>query len=705
MGDIMYIINKIRKMNITIRFSLILLLVILCSTQIIGSVMLLNSSWKSFKSVKTMSSINMITDSFIRFANHITFEKSIMENVLKSNQPIKAADEEYINKYRVISDLHYQVAINEAKENYNGYISEIELNYEKIKDLRNRADKIMKDNQTKDNEIFASEWSIETTNIISLVQDLLLKIGYADEQNIETFLRYHAFKIYVFNLKNNLGSETSAFSIALLSSAPLSDENVKDIMLLRGKVDSIWDEMMQEAKFIDSKDLLYELNEGKRLYFDTLRPIQDDIIESLKYRINREDYTEYFFKLKDLLEVLLDISYKESEAFVEEKFKQASVQFIIATVILLVSLALIVLAPLLITTKIIKPMKSLVGVLDNLRKGNFNNKILWTDRKDEIGFFARGVQMLQKNIEEREKLQNILKENERKLLMMNMVIEQSPISIIITDKQANIIYTNPQISKVTGFSSEELKNANMTILKSNHTPQEVYEDMWNTVYSGNIWKGEILNKKKEGTLFWEEISVFPVLDSEGNILNFVTIRMDITEKKRIHQILQHMSYTDGLTGIPNRRSLDEKLLSAWEESADKKEPLSILMIDIDFFKNYNDGLGHQQGDECLKIIAEVLMKSVENTQYFAARYGGEEFIIVLPNTNIDEAVKLANLLVYKIEGLKLYHPNNEASDYVTISVGVASRIANAYVSPSIIIEEADNALYDAKHMGRNRVEF
>lgn len=705
----MYIINKIRKMNITIRFSLTLLLVILCSTQIIGSVMLLNSSWKSFKSVKTMSSINMITDSFIRFANNINFERSRMENVLKSNEPIKIEDEEQINKYRAISDLHYQLAINEAKKNCSDCTSEIELNYEKIKDLRNRADKIMKDNQIKSNDIFAIEWVNETTNIINLVQDLLLKIGYADEQNIETFLRYHAFRIYVFNLKNNLGSETSSFSIALSSNAPLSDENIKDIMLLRGKVDSIWNEMTQEAKFIDSKDLLYELNKVKRLYFDTLRPIQDYIIKSSKltseYPINREDYIRDFLPIIDSFESLLDISYNESEAFVEEKFKQASVQFIIATAILIVSLVLVVLAPLLITTKIIKPMKSLVGVLDNLRKGNFNNKILWTDRKDEIGFFARGVQMLQKNIEEREKLENILKENERKLQMMSMVIEQSPISTIITDKQANIIYTNPQTSKVTGFSSEELKNANMTIFKSNHTPQEVYEDIWNTVYSGNIWKGEIINKKKDGTLFWEDLSVFPVLDSDGNILNFVTIRMDITEKKRIHQILQHMSYTDGLTGIPNRRSLDEKLLSDWEESADKKEPLSILMIDIDFFKNYNDGLGHQQGDECLKIIAELLMKSVENTQYFAARYGGEEFIIILPNTSINEAVKFANLLINKVEGLKLYHPNNEASDYVTISVGVASRIANAYVSPNIIIEEADNALYDAKHMGRNRVAF
>ena len=167
--------------------------------------------------------------------------------------------------------------------------------------------------------------------------------------------------------------------------------------------------------------------------------------------------------------------------------------------------------------------------------------------------------------------------------------------------------------------------------------------------------------------------------------------------------LQKMSFVDGLTGIANRRRFDDSLLSEWNFAALAKRPLSLIFLDIDYFKNYNDTYGHLIGDECLKQVALAINNLLKRTRDIFARYGGEEFAAVLPNTDMQGALTVAESIRAEIESLMIPHTSSPVNKYVTISLGVASVIPGEDFAPNTIINDADKALYLAKQEGRNRI--
>lgn len=168
--------------------------------------------------------------------------------------------------------------------------------------------------------------------------------------------------------------------------------------------------------------------------------------------------------------------------------------------------------------------------------------------------------------------------------------------------------------------------------------------------------------------------------------------------------LEKLSSLDGLTGIPNRRRFDELLDQEWHRAMRNKKPLSLIMLDIDFFKLYNDHYGHQGGDDCLKLVARTLDESVHREPDTVARYGGEEFAAILPETSINGALEVAENMRASIEANKMAHAKSKVSEHVSISVGVATIIPERDALPEILIAAADQALYNAKENGRNRVE-
>ncbi len=170
-----------------------------------------------------------------------------------------------------------------------------------------------------------------------------------------------------------------------------------------------------------------------------------------------------------------------------------------------------------------------------------------------------------------------------------------------------------------------------------------------------------------------------------------------------YQRLQHMSFLDGLTGIANRRRFDQFLDLEWRRALRSESALGLIMVDIDFFKSFNDTYGHQRGDECLKRIAGALASSLGRPGDLAARYGGEEFVIVLAGTGRDGAVAVAETLRASVEALRIPHSGSPVSDHVTISLGVASLIPRQPAAVDTLIAAADRALYQAKRGGRNRV--
>lgn len=180
-----------------------------------------------------------------------------------------------------------------------------------------------------------------------------------------------------------------------------------------------------------------------------------------------------------------------------------------------------------------------------------------------------------------------------------------------------------------------------------------------------------------------------------------------------NQILKRLVTQDSLTGLANRRRFDECLQIEWQRMAREKTWLSLMMCDVDFFKSYNDTYGHQAGDVCLHQVAQALQNCIKRPGDVVARYGGEEFAVILPHTQLDGAVRVAEAIQREVKALKIVHfkPNTEMNpqlrhnSYVTLSLGIASIVPNRRSSPEQLIQAADDALYDAKASGRDTYRF
>ncbi|MDT4332048.1 diguanylate cyclase domain-containing protein [Methylomonas sp. MED-D] len=174
--------------------------------------------------------------------------------------------------------------------------------------------------------------------------------------------------------------------------------------------------------------------------------------------------------------------------------------------------------------------------------------------------------------------------------------------------------------------------------------------------------------------------------------------------KQATDLLETMAWIDGLTGIPNRRRFDQALESEWKRAQRNQTPLAAVLVDVDFFKAYNDHHGHGAGDLCLKRVAGELADATGRSADLVARYGGEEFVALLPETDADGARALAEHFRQRIEALHIPHAQSETSPWITISAGSAALIPHTEQAPSELLDEADRRLYQAKAAGRNRAE-
>lgn len=167
-------------------------------------------------------------------------------------------------------------------------------------------------------------------------------------------------------------------------------------------------------------------------------------------------------------------------------------------------------------------------------------------------------------------------------------------------------------------------------------------------------------------------------------------------------LLRKLVFLDGMSGVYNRRYFDQQLSTEWARSSRNGSPLSVLMIDVDLFKLYNDRYGHQAGDDCLRQIALTLKESLKRPADVVARYGGEEFACILPDTAFDDALVLANTLEAHVRGLQIKHENSSVSPVATISVGLATRSSQSVGDVTALLGVADSQLYQAKQAGRSR---
>ena len=302
------------------------------------------------------------------------------------------------------------------------------------------------------------------------------------------------------------------------------------------------------------------------------------------------------------------------------------------------------------------------------------------------------------NILNQVKIDEALKQSEKEAKKLSMAIENSPSSVFITNVNGKIEYVNPKFTEITGYEPEEIVGKNPSILKSGTKTAEEYKILWDTISSGKTWYGEFYNKKKNGELYWESASIASITDPYGNITNYVAVKEDITEKKKMEEELTKLATTDPLTGVANRRFFAERMESELVRFKRFGNPASFLMLDIDFFKKINDSYGHAIGDVALKEFARIARESLRKTD-LVGRLGGEEFGILLTETDIDGAMIFAERLRYKIANNIVY--TDVANITFTVSIGI-SEYSLSDEEVEGIIARADEALYEAKNTGRNK---
>ncbi|MFN8400414.1 MAG: diguanylate cyclase [Anaerolineales bacterium] len=312
------------------------------------------------------------------------------------------------------------------------------------------------------------------------------------------------------------------------------------------------------------------------------------------------------------------------------------------------------------------------------------------------------------------------KQNELRLLQLHKAVEQSPVSVVITDIQGNIEYVNPFFSQLTGYQINEVIGKNPRIIQSDNTSPETYTEMWKTIQSGKVWRGELLNKKKNGESYWEVEMIAPVIDSEGAIVNYIAIKEDVTAQKEsdaklreaygrleeqmkeiqgLQDELREQAIRDPLTGLHNRHYLKEVLGRELSRAMRERYVISFMLLDIDHFKLVNDTYGHAAGDAVLKELADYLAEFTR-TGDIVCRYGGEEFLVAFPNTKERDAFFIADRLRQSIQESPFYVKHDAIS--ITISAGISEFPTHGQYE-ALILEATDKALYHAKNNGRNQV--
>jgi len=311
-------------------------------------------------------------------------------------------------------------------------------------------------------------------------------------------------------------------------------------------------------------------------------------------------------------------------------------------------------------------------------------------------------------------LQNILDEKEASLAasmkglkLAKKVIESSLEGIIITDKKGIIQSCNPAFTKITGFLENEVIGKSPSVLSSGVHGEDFYHAMWEEITQYGHWQGEIINRRKNGNIYPELLTVMAILDEDSHeISHYAGIFSDISQVKKGEEKIQKLAYFDPLTGLSNRRRLLDRLEHELALAARKKHTSALLFIDLDKFKHINDTLGHAAGDDILCQTAKRLTNTLREIDTIA-RIGGDEFVIILPelDNNIELALSLSQDLANKIKNALTEPYSYKDHDlFVSASIGITLFPENQD-NPLELLKQADNAMFRAKETGRNQVQF
>lgn len=290
---------------------------------------------------------------------------------------------------------------------------------------------------------------------------------------------------------------------------------------------------------------------------------------------------------------------------------------------------------------------------------------------------------------------------ERELRKLTQVVEQSPASVIITDTTGVIEYVNPTFTKVTGFSDDDILGENVLDLQSGLTAEGAYDEMWDTLLTGNEWRGELHSRRKNNDSFWEYATVAPIKGPDGVITNFIHSKEDITLRKKYEERLLRQANFDDLTDLPNRVLALDRLSQALAGAHRGNRTVVLMHVDIDNFRTVNELLGRSTGDRLLKEVANRLSHCLQKGDT-VARLGSDEFLAILPDLNA--AVHAEAVAQDILDAIARPFTMGGQEVFLTASTGLTVYPNDGY-DPHVLMRDAEAAMYRAKERGRNTYRF
>lgn len=268
-----------------------------------------------------------------------------------------------------------------------------------------------------------------------------------------------------------------------------------------------------------------------------------------------------------------------------------------------------------------------------------------------------------------------------------------------TDLEGKITYASEALCRISGYQKEELFGQKHNILRHKDMPESFYEKLWSELRERGFFKGDIKNRTKEAESYWIETTIYALYDENGVQVGYTSVARDITDRKKIEEI----SITDALTKIYNRGYFDTVCPRMLDEMKREDGWITFMLMDIDFFKEYNDTYGHQEGDRVLAQVALCVKDALKRPSDYAFRLGGEEFGVLLKPEEPLGALKVAQKIQKSINELQIEHKKSTVLPFVTVSLGIVTKKAKEIECCEVLYKEANDLLYRSKANGRNTI--
>jgi|GEM_PF-985428 len=463
------------------------------------------------------------------------------------------------------------------------------------------------------------------------------------EQALDARVSQPMIKGVLFTLNELLGQERALISAVLARTGNFEATEMRELQQLRANILRVWSRADTLLQATPSDP---ELDQHIRQFWSDLARHHEEhrqrILNHHEQQVSPPlTAMQWFDQSSASINGALSLSTLISEridADIAQMRHTLHIRAMLFTLALLIVLSVLALAFVTLRQRILAPLAQLENAARAISTGDLSPQ-LPPPARDELGHLTRAFEHM------RTSLQASQSERERNLVEMrklNTAIEQSLSSVIITDTEGFIEYTNPQFTRTSGYLPEEMRGRHVSILKSGDTPTAHYAGLWDALKAGQAWKGELLNRGKNNQSYWEAVTISPICDADGRITHLISIQHDIDEHKRTREHLRFISSYDALTHLANRSLLTERFEQARENARRSDTQIALVMLGVRRFKRINDSLGHEVGDQLLCELAARLSRSIGEHDT-ASRITGSEFAVLLtgmnPNDRIIDRVK------------------------------------------------------------------